>query len=321
MIVITGAAGFIGSYLIGRLNLAGIDNLVLVDRYDDPLKEQNLRGKKFSRKIDRDEFFDWFDKNRKSVELVFHLGARTDTICKVPEIYNELNLYYSQNLWKACAEADIPLIYASSAATYGNGEHGFSDAHNQIELLKPLNLYARSKHDFDVWALNQEKKPPFWVGLKFFNVYGPNEYHKGRMASVVLHAFDAIRRNGKIELFKSHRPLVKDGDQKRDFIYVDDIIRVMLYFMEERNKSGVYNVGTGHARSFLDLALAVFKSMKIDPVINFVDTPPEIRDHYQYFTEANVKKLCKIGFPNTFLSLEDGVAEYVTQFLISGRHY
>lgn len=189
MIVVTGAAGFIGSYFVGKLNREGYNNLVLVDRYDDPAKERNFQSKSYNHLVDRADFFEWFSKNHSRVEFVFHLGARTDTIGQEPESYQELNLRYSQNLWKACTEYKIPMVYASSAATYGNGEMGFSDDHQYISGLKPLNLYAWSKHDFDLWVLNQKNTPGFWAGLKFFNVYGPNEYHKGRMASVVLHAY------------------------------------------------------------------------------------------------------------------------------------
>lgn len=321
MIVVTGAAGFIGSYFIGKLNRSGFRNLVLVDRYDDQLKERNLKSKDYSHLLDRDEFFTWFSKNRSRVDMVFHLGARTDTIGQEPESYKELNLIYSQNLWNACTESDIPLVYASSAATYGNGENGFSDSHQQLDRLKPLNLYAWSKHDFDVWVLKQRKSPKFWAGLKFFNVYGPNEYHKGRMASVVLHAFQTIRETGEMKLFRSHREDVPDGEQKRDFIFVDDIAEVMLFFMENQNNPGIYNVGTGKARSYLDLSRAVFESLHMSPEIQFVDTPNDLRSRYQYFTEADIQKLREIGYSKPFTGLEDGVSEYVSNYLIGEECY
>jgi ADP-L-glycero-D-manno-heptose 6-epimerase len=316
MIVVTGAAGFIGSYFIGKLNRSGFRNLVLVDRYDDHLKDKNLQTKDYAHLLDRDEFFSWFTKNRSKVDMVFHLGARTDTVGQEPESYKELNLVYSQNLWNACTESDIPLVYASSAATYGNGENGFSDSHNEIDRLKPLNLYAWSKHDFDIWVLRQRKAPKFWAGLKFFNVYGPNEYHKGRMASVVLHAFQTIRETGEMKLFRSHREDIRDGEQKRDFIFVDDIAEVMLFFMENQNNPGIYNVGTGKARSYLDLTRAVFESLKMNPEIQFVDTPGDLRSRYQYFTEADVQKLREIGFSRPFTDLECGIDEYVSKYLI-----
>jgi ADP-L-glycero-D-manno-heptose 6-epimerase len=317
MIVVTGAAGFIGSYFIGKLNRSGFRNLVLVDRYDDHLKDKNLQNKDYAHLIDRDEFFGWFSKNRGKVDMVFHLGARTDTIGQEPESYKELNLIYSQNLWNVCTENNIPMVYASSAATYGNGEHGFSDSHQQIDRLKPLNLYAWSKHDFDIWVLKQKKTPGFWAGLKFFNVYGPNEYHKGRMASVVLHAFQTIRETGEMKLFRSDREGVRDGEQKRDFVFVDDISEVMLFFMENQKNSGIYNVGTGKARTYLDLSRAVFESLKMNPEISFVDTPQDLKNRYQYFTEADIQKLREIGYYKPFTCLEDGIKEYISNFLVA----
>jgi ADP-L-glycero-D-manno-heptose 6-epimerase len=321
MIVVTGAAGFIGSYFVGKLNRAGFQDLVLVDRYDDISKERNFFTKQYTRLIDRDDFLPWFQDNRQKVEIVFHLGARTDTVGQEPESYEALNLRYSQSLWKACTNFGIPLVYASSAATYGNGDKGFSDSHHQIAHLKPLNLYAWSKHDFDVWVLNQKRTPQFWAGLKFFNVYGPNEYHKGRMASVVLHAFQTIRETGEMKLFRSHRDDVADGEQKRDFIYVDDIAEVMLFFLRNRNNSGIYNVGTGKARSYLDLTNAVFDSMKLNPEIQFVDTPRDLLARYQYFTEADIQKLREIGYSKSFTDLEKGIDEYVNNFLATENCY
>lgn len=317
MIVVTGAAGFIGSFLVGKLNCAGFRNLVLVDRYDDSAKERNFQSKQYSHLVDRDDFFAWFENNRKEVEMVFHLGARTDTVGQEPESYETLNLRYSQTLWRACTDFKVPMVYASSAATYGHGEKGFSDNHHNIANLKPLNLYAWSKHDFDVWVLQQTKTPQFWAGLKFFNVYGPNEYHKGRMASVVLHAFQNIRETGEMRLFRSHRDDVADGEQKRDFIYVDDISEVMLFFLENQKHSGIYNVGTGKARSYLDLTNAVFESMKINPEIQFVDTPRELLSRYQYFTEADIQKLREIGYSKAFTELETGIKEYVSNYLVT----
>ncbi len=315
MIVVTGAAGFIGSYFTGKLNRAGFDNLVLVDRYDDPAKEPNLHSKQYAHLVDREEFFSWFVQHHSGVEMVFHLGARTDTIGQEPESYEALNLRYSQQLWKACTTYGIPMVYASSAATYGNGEKGFSDAHHAISRLEPLNLYAWSKHDFDVWVLNQKNTPRFWAGLKFFNVYGPNEYHKGRMASVVLHAYQTILHTGGMKLFRSHRDDIPDGEQKRDFVYVDDIAEVLLFFLEHQKHPGIYNVGTGKARSYLDLTKAVFESMNKTPDIEFIDTPGDLRKRYQYFTEADIQKLREIGYSRPFTCLESGVSEYVTNYL------
>jgi ADP-L-glycero-D-manno-heptose 6-epimerase len=321
MIVVTGAAGFIGSYFIGKLNRSGFRNLVLVDRYDDHQKERNLRSKDYTHLVDRDDFFNWFRKHRSQVDILFHLGARTDTVGQEPESYKELNLIYSQQLWHACTDSNIPMVYASSAATYGNGEHGFSDSHKQIQNLQPLNLYAWSKHDFDVWVLRQKKSPQFWAGLKFFNVYGPNEYHKGRMASVVLHAYHTIRNTGEMCLFRSHREDIADGEQKRDFVFVDDIADVMLFFMENQRYPGIYNVGTGKARSYLDLTRSVFESMKLNPEINFVDTPKDLQSRYQYFTEADIQKLREIGYYKPFTELEQGIDNYISNFLLNEECY
>jgi ADP-L-glycero-D-manno-heptose 6-epimerase len=315
MIVVTGAAGFIGSYLTGKLNKAGYHDLILVDRFDDPWKDMNILHKKYLKFIDRDDFFKWLIKHSHDVDFIFHLGARTDTIGQDPEIYQQLNLIYSQRLWNICSEIQVPLLYASSAATYGNGELGFSDSHRNIANLRPLNLYGWSKHDFDVWALKQTRTPNFWAGLKFFNVYGPNEYHKGRMASVVLHAFQTISQTGEMKLFRSHHKDYKDGEQSRDFIYVDDIAEVMMYFMENRTKPGIYNVGTGKARSFFDLATSVFQSLKMNPEISFVDTPVDLRGRYQYFTEAEIQKLRNVGYVKPFTELEEGVDRYVGEYL------
>ncbi|MDB4583085.1 ADP-glyceromanno-heptose 6-epimerase [Draconibacterium sp.] len=321
MIVITGAAGFIGSYLTGKLNKEGHEDLILVDQIDDHWKELNLFHKKYREFIDRDEFFKWLVKNEKDVDFVFHLGARTDTIGNEPELYQQLNVMYSQRLWNICSEIEVPILYASSAATYGNGERGFSDSHEGIQALKPLNLYGWSKQDFDIWALKQARTPPFWAGMKFFNVYGPNEYHKGRMSSVILHAFNTIKKTKKFQLFKSHHADYKDGEQSRDFIYVEDIADVMMYFMENQNNSGIYNVGTGKARSFWDLTTSVFNSMELDPDISFVDTPVDLRGRYQYFTEAKVQKLRDIGYTKPFTELEEGVDRYVGEYLAEEACY
>jgi ADP-L-glycero-D-manno-heptose 6-epimerase len=321
MIVVTGAAGFIGSYLVGKLNKAGYKDLILVDKIDDPLKELNLVHKTYKKFIDRDNFFKWLINHSRDVEFIFHLGARTDTLGQEPQLYQQLNLIYSQRLWNICSEIQVPLVYASSAATYGNGEWGFSDSHRNISNLRPLNLYGWSKHDFDVWALKQFRTPPFWAGLKFFNVYGPNEYHKGQMASVVLHAFQTIRETGKMKLFRSHHRDYKDGEQSRDFVFVEDIADVMLFFMESQKNHGIFNVGTGKARSFLDLTTSVFKSLNLTPDISFVDTPIDLRGRYQYFTEADIQKLREIGYTKPFTELEAGVEEYVGEFLMAEACY
>ena len=320
MIVVTGAAGFIGSALVGELLRQGWQDIVAVDDFSRPDKAPNLEGKTLSAKVDRKEFFDWLDANQQLVQFIFHLGARTDTTEFDTAIFDELNLHYSQEVWKRCVKYGIPLVYASSAATYGAGEHGYDDDHDLIAKLKPLNPYGESKNDFDRWALAQAEKPYFWAGLKFFNVYGPNEYHKGRMASVVLHAFRQIRDTGGMKLFRSHNPDYKDGEQLRDFVYVKDVCDVCLFLMEHRKHSGIYNLGSGKARTFLDLARAVFAALGKDEKIEFIDTPADIRDKYQYYTEANMAKLKGIGYDKPFTSLEEGVGDYVTNYLIPGSY-
>ena len=321
MIVLTGTAGFIGSVMLEKLNLEGLENVVIVDDFTKKAKENNWKDKKFAQKVQRDAFFKWFDENINEVNQVIHLGARTDTTEFNKKIFDILNLEYSKQIWLRCAEHDIPLIYASSAATYGGGELGYDDNHEIVEKLRPLNAYGESKNDFDKWALRQQKQPPFWAGLKFFNVYGPNEYHKGRMASVIFHAFYQINESGKVRLFRSHRPDFKDGEQLRDFIYVKDLADVIWFLMNHPPVSGLYNLGTGKARTFLDLARATFAACDKEPDIEFIDTPEDIRDKYQYFTEANMGKLRAAGYNRPFTSLEEGVEDYVRNFLSKGKYF
>jgi ADP-L-glycero-D-manno-heptose 6-epimerase len=321
MIVVTGAAGFIGSNLVGRLNADRFNDIVIVDDFSIPEKANNYTIKTFSEKVERKEFFSWIKENHRFIQFVFHLGARTDTTEFNKSVFDELNYGYSQEVWKLCVEFGLPLVYASSAATYGAGELGYNDDHEVIEKLKPLNPYGESKNEFDKWALKQVRKPYFWAGLKFFNVYGPNEYHKGRMASVIFHSFNQVKASGKIKLFRSHNPNYKDGCQLRDFIYVKDVVDVMMFFMHHRKNSGIYNLGTGKARTFLDLAKSTFTAMDLPENIEFIDTPVDIRDKYQYFTEANMSKLRKIGYDKSFTSIENGVKDYVTNFLIPGKYF
>jgi len=321
MIVVTGAAGFIGSYVAGYLNKQGYNDLVLVDDFSQSRKAANIEHKKYTTRVDREDFFDWLNHNHRFVQFVIHLGARTDTTEFDRSIFERLNVEYSKRVWSLCVEFGLPLIYASSAATYGNGEWGYSDSHDLVHKLKPLNPYGESKNEFDKWALQQQQQPFFWAGLKFFNVYGPNEYHKGRMASVVFHAFHQIKQTGKMKLFRSHHPDFRDGEQKRDFIYVKDIASVILFLMQHRKNSGLYNVGTGQARTFLDLARATFQSMGIPENIEFIDTPADIRDKYQYFTQANMDKLRSIGYTQPFTPLEEGIREYVCQYLMNNQHF
>lgn len=319
MIVVTGAAGFIGSIVLAELNKKGNNDLILVDDFSKQNKERNYIDAKYNELIDRDYYFDWFENNHDNVEFVIHLGARTDTTEFDWSVFEKLNVSFTQKMFGLCAEYNIPLIYASSAATYGNGELAYDDNHEVVEKLQPLNPYGRSKNEVDKWILRQEKQPPFWAGLKFFNVYGPNEYHKGRMASVIFHSFNQITETGKVKLFRSHRPDFNDGEQLRDFIYVKDIANVIIWMIDEWQmkdiQSGLYNLGTGKARSFYDLAANTFKAMGREVNIEFIDIPEDIRDKYQYFTEANMNKLRAAGYDKDFTSLEDGVEDYVRNYL------
>jgi len=315
MIVVTGAAGFIGSCLVRRLNDEGYKYIIAVDDFSQLEKIPNLEGKDIREKVEREHFFEWLDKNHSEVEFIFHLGARTDTTEFDKNVFDKLNLNYSKEIWTRCIAYQIPLVYASSAATYGLGELGYEDDESLIPQLKPLNPYGESKNEFDKWALTQDQKPFFWAGLKFFNVYGPNEYHKGRMASVIFHAFNQISATGKMKLFRSHNPEFKDGEQMRDFVYVKDVVEVCLFLMHHRKNSGIYNLGSGKARTFLDLVTNTFDSMGVPANIEFIDTPLDIRDKYQYFTEATMDKLKGIGYEKPFTSLEQGVKDYVTNYL------
>jgi len=315
MIVVTGTAGFIGSALVGKLNHNGWNDIIAVDNFSNPEKNKNLIGKHIQEYVDREDFFSWFDKNHQEVAFIFHLGARTDTAEFDVSIFDKLNLNYTKAIWAQCTKYEVPLIYASSAATYGMGELGYIDTHEIVPALKPLNPYGESKNNLDKWVLQQETSPPFWAGFKFFNVYGPNEYHKSRMSSVIFHAFHQINKTGKMKLFRSHNPDFKDGQQLRDFVYVKDVVDVMVYFMQNQKQSALYNLGTGTARSFLDLITSTFSALGKVSAIEFIDTPLDIRDKYQYFTEANMKKVRDYGYTNTFTSLEEGVNDYVKNYL------
>ena len=334
-IVVTGAAGFIGSDLVGYLNDKGFTDLILVDEFGDPAKELNLAGKVFAEKVERDIFFEWLAENRPAVSFMFHIGARTDTTEFDYSVHERLNVEYSKKIWNYCVKYQVPLVYASSAATYGAGEQGYEDTHEVIPSLKPLNPYGVSKNEFDKWVLEQAGvkggsqdagvkggtgakspgQPPFWAGLKFFNVYGPNEYHKGRMASVIFHSFHQVRRDGVVKLFRSHRPDYRDGQQLRDFVYVKDVIRICYWLMEHRPASGIYNLGTGIARSFEDLVKATYGGLDLPANIRYIDMPEDIRDKYQYFTEANMQKLREAGYKDSFYTLEEGVDDYVRNYL------
>jgi len=321
MIVVTGAAGFIASALVNKLNNKGFSDIIVVDDFSQPLKMRNLENKSYRFPIHRNDFPQWLEKNHDDVKFVYHLGARTDTAEFDMQLLNLLNLDYSKTIWHLCVKHHIPLIYASSAATYGSGELGYSDSHDIVHHLKPLNPYGVSKNEFDKFTVLQKETPPLWAGLKFFNVYGPNEYHKNRMASVIFHAFHQIGDTGKLKLFSSHRNDFGNGMQLRDFIYVKDVVNVCYYFMEHLTESGLYNVGTGKARSFLDLGLSVFSALNKEPVIEFIDIPEDIRDKYQYYTQADTQKLTGTGFNLPFHTLEEGVNDYVCSYLNNNLYY
>ena len=328
-IIVTGAAGFIGSYMVGYLNELGYNNIIIVDEFNEPGKEPNYFSKKFIAKVERAGLFDWLKTNKPAVDFIFHLGARTDTTEFDYSIHEKLNVEYSKQVWNYCVENNIPLVYASSAATYGAGEHGYKDDHDILDKLSPLNPYGVSKNEFDKWVLRQaqdkllqqKSTPPFWAGLKFFNVYGPNEYHKARMASVIFHSFNQIQQTGKVKLFKSHKEGFKDGQQLRDFIYVKDVVAVCFWFMENQPASGLYNLGTGKARTFNDLVRSIYQALNKETIIEYIDTPIDIRDKYPYFTEADMSKLRNAGYTKEFYSLEDGVKEYVSDFLVNRKFY
>ena len=320
MIIVTGASGFIGSCLVAELNSLGKTNLILVDDFSCAKKNRNLQGKLYKSKIDRIKFLEWFEINASKIKEVYHIGARTDTTESDVAIFDKLNLNYSKILWRICTNYDIPFIYASSAATYGLGEFGFQDDHNIVNKLSPLNAYGVSKNDFDKWVLNQHTKPSFWAGFKFFNVYGPNEYHKGRMSSVILHAVTQIKDTGAVQLFKSHNFKYKDGEQLRDFVYVKDVVSVVTFMMSKKSENGIYNLGSGIARTFNDLANITFDAMGLKSNIYYVDTPIDIRAKYQYFTQANILKLQHAGYTSLFTSLEYGIKDYVQNYL-QANHY
>ncbi|TAD84983.1 MAG: ADP-glyceromanno-heptose 6-epimerase [Bacteroidetes bacterium] len=356
-VLITGAAGFIGSVMAGHLNQLGYANLVLVDDFGEEAKRANWETKQYAHVVERQSLQNWLTDWGNEIDVVIHLGARTDTTEFDYAVHQALNVEYSQMLWQFCTQRQIPFIYASSAATYGNGDLGYNDNHDLPFLLKPLNPYGISKNEFDKWALGQvageaakdepesasKLAPPFWAGLKFFNVYGPNEYHKGRMASVIWHAFNQINASGRVKLFRSHKAGFNDGEQLRDFVYVKDVAKVIFWFLsqifqlEDANgqpddqnpstlantmpPSGLYNLGTGQARSFFDLAAATFWGMGLETAVDFVDMPEDIREKYQYFTQANMQKLRLAGYHEPFYSLEDGVQDYVSNYLVPATYY
>ena len=327
-IVITGTAGFIGSVFVQYLNEQGFTNLLLVDDFGVEAKRKNWESKTYHKIIERQAFLAQLSNDEFEIDIIIHLGARTDTTEFNYAIHEELNVEYSKAMWNYATKKNIPLIYASSAATYGSGDQGYDDSHTILDQLVPLNPYGVSNNEFDKWAIAQTNQPPVWTGLKFFNVYGPNEGHKGRMASVIFHAFNQIKATGLVKLFKSHRSDFKDGEQLRDFVYVKDVVKVIGWMLHEmfaqhwsKEKNGLYNLGTGSARSFYDLATNTFTAQGLQPNIEFIDMPMDIRDKYQYFTEANMNKLRAAGYDQPFSSLEEGVGDYVKNYLLPANGY
>jgi ADP-L-glycero-D-manno-heptose 6-epimerase len=327
-LVVTGTAGFIGSVFVQYFNEQGFNQLILVDDFGVEAKRNNWEQKQFLKVIERQAFLEQLPNLDFTIDAIIHLGARTDTTEFDYAVHDELNVKYSKALWLYATEKQIPFIYASSAATYGSGEQGYDDSHTILDQLTPLNPYGVSKNEFDKWAIAQTNQPPVWTGLKFFNVYGPNEGHKGRMASVIFHAFNQIKATGLVKLFKSHRPDFKDGEQLRDFVYVKDVVKVIGWMLHEmfsqhwsKEKNGLYNLGTGQARSFYDLAANTFTAQGLQPNIEFIDMPLDIRDKYQYFTEANMNKLRAAGYTEPFSSLEEGVGDYVSNYLVKKQLY
>lgn len=327
MILVTGGAGFIGSALIWKLNDEGKSDIVVVDRMGDGPKWRNLAKRQIRQIVLKDDLFDWLatEGRDEPIEAVFHLGASSATTVTDVDYLVDNNINYSVQLWNYCAEREIPFIYASSASTYGNGDAGFDDAKSGSNQLIPLNPYGFSKHQFDSYVLNHtKKKPPFWAGLKFFNVYGPNEYHKGNQSSVVPQFVPQVQKNGSINLFKSCRSDVDDGAQKRDFVYVKDCVDVMVHLFQNHQsaKSGVYNVGSGEARTFKDLARSIFQAMDISEDIKMVDMPKVLQDHYQYYTQANLDRLrADTGYDKPMTSLEVGIQDYVCKYLLADDQY
>ena len=327
-IVVTGAAGFIGSVFVQYLNEQGFNQLLLVDDFGVEEKRKNWEQKQFIKVIERQSFITQLENDEFEIDAIVHLGARTDTTEFNYAIHEELNVEYSKALWNYAVEKHIPFIYASSAATYGGGENGYNDSHDILDKLTPLNPYGVSKNEFDKWAINQNATPPNWAGLKFFNVYGPNEGHKGRMASVIFHAFHQIKETGLVKLFKSHKEGFEDGQQLRDFVYVKDVVNVIYWMLQkmlatkwDTSLNGLYNLGTGKARSFYDLAANTFTAQGLQPNIEFIDMPLDIRDKYQYFTEANMHKLIAAGYDQPFSTLEEGVKDYVANYLVPAKGY
>lgn len=319
MIILTGGAGFIGTNTLAELNRLGHDDIVVVDNIAATDKWKNLVNRTFRQYLPKKQLWEWLARHQTlKVEAVIHLGACTDTMEHDFDYLTENNIVYSQRLWRLCSEKQIPFIYASSAATYGDGSLGFSDDHVKTVQYKPINQYGFSKHLFDLWALKQTAGPAGWYGIKFFNVFGPGEDHKGRMASVPNFAIPQALKTGKIRLFKSYRPGCNDGEQKRDFVFVEDVVSIIIQFLESSDApSGLYNAGTGKARTFNSLASAIFTALKIPVNIEYFDMPETLKGSYQYFTEADMGKLGTTGYKYRPTSLEEGIHRYSEWYLQS----
>jgi ADP-L-glycero-D-manno-heptose 6-epimerase len=328
MIVVTGGAGFIGSAFVKRLNSMGIKNVLVVDNLGISSKWQNLNNIQFNDFINKNEIFSLFNKSPlvlKEISAIVHMGACSSTTERDVDYLMANNYQCTKDYWNLCADHSIPLIYASSAATYGNGEVGYSDDPEAINKLRPINPYGYSKQAFDLWTLSARRRPPFWAGLKFFNVFGPNEYHKDSMMSLVCKAVPQILENGSLKLFKSHKEGIAHGEQKRDFVYIKDVVDVLMHFYSQPVpgiQSGIYNLGTGKARSFGDLGRATFKALGIKENIEWVDMPEEIRSQYQYFTEADLTRLRTLGrYTKPFQDLETSVDDYVKNYLVGTKKF
>ncbi len=318
-IIVTGGAGFIGSCVVRTLNDEGIDDIIIVDHVGSSDKWLNLRNKRYREYIHKERFLQLLSepscRTLDGVEAVIHMGAQSSTTERDFDYLWRNNFDYTRTLWNYCAKKQIQLIYASSAATYGDGSLGFDDRCD-IDTLRPLNGYGYSKQLFDLWVKHQAKEfPSQYVGLKFFNVYGPNEYFKGSMASMVFHGFNQIRKRGSIRLFKSCHPGYADGEQLRDFVYVKDVCAVILWFLEHKQASGLFNVGTGHVASFRELAEASFRALGLEPRIEYIDMPEQLKEKYQYYTCAKMDKLRETGYNRDILSIEEGVRDYIQNHL------
>ena len=320
MIIVTGALGFIGSALIGELLRNGYGQIVAVDDFSRAEKLPNLQDKNILHRISRNDFLDWVPAHARDIQFIFHIGARTKTNEFDLQVLQDLNVNYTKELWRMCTQNSIPFIYASSAATYGNGDNGFDDDPQKRTSLQPMNPYGNSKQEIDLWISEQTQTPPFWAGFKFFNVFGANEYHKDRMASVVFHAFHQIKESGRMRLFKSYRSDYENGAQRRDFVYIKDVLQVLIHFMENRKNSGIYNLGSGKSHTFLQLAQGVFKALDATEAIDFIEMPEDIRGNYQYYTQASMQRIKEAGYTQDFWNFEEAITDYVQNYLIPRKY-